>query len=100
MEFQHGGANREKHQLVARLRGLARRPSAVSSGRHEHGAAVVRHVGRLLLAGASEERAEIESSDGASEWPDVERRFLLPGPANAGSRGPVSRTAITGRLYL
>src|SRR5712691_2865916 len=100
MESQRRTADSEKRHLVDRLRGISRRPSAVSSGRYEHGAALVGHIGGLLLACAMEERAEVESNDGASQWPDVGWRFLLRSPANAGSCGPVSGAAITGSLYL
>src|SRR5258706_14731348 len=100
MESRSRTATGEKHQPVDGVRGISRRASAVSSGRYEHGAAIVGHIGGLLLAGAMEKRAKIESNHGTSQWPDVGRRFLLRSPTNAGSRGPVSPAAITGRVYL
>src|SRR6266853_6125915 len=100
MESRSRRANSEKRQLVDRVRGISRRASAVSSGRYEHGAAIVGHIGGLLLAGAMEKRAKIESNDGTSQWTDVGRRFLLRSLADAGSRSPASRIATTGRLYL
>src|ERR1700730_7325964 len=100
MEFRPRTATGEKRQLVDGLRGISRRASAVSSRRHEHGAASFCNLGGLLLAVAMEKRTKDKSGGGTSQWPDVGRQLLLRSLANASSCGPVFQTATAGRLYL